>query len=297
LARRWETDFSGRENEPLNTVISASRRTDLVASFPEWLAAALRERRARVVGPRGGVHEVDLTPGTVHTVVLWSKDFSNLLRNRYGLKDLLATYDQLYLHFTITALGGTAVEPGVPRYAKALAQLPGLTAFAGDPRRVSVRFDPILHWEEHGKIRSNLAYFSEVAEAAAAQGIRDIRMSFAQWYGKAARRAVARSFPFSVPTDEEQRSRGEELAEIAAARGIFLHACAQPLLGGVPGIRPSSCIDGALLESLHPRCEPASRRKDRGQRADCLCTESRDIGSYTQACPHGCVYCYANPEI
>jgi hypothetical protein len=194
-------------------------------------------------------------------------------------------------------MGGTAVEPGVPRYTEALAQLPGLAAFVGDARRISVRFDPILHWEEHGEIRSNLAYFSEVAEAAAAQGIRDIRMSFAQWYGKAARRAVARSFAFSAPPDEEQRSRGQELAEITAARGLVLHACAQPLLDGVPGIRPSACIDGALLESLHPRREPASRRKDRGQRADCLCTESKDIGSYTQACPHGCVYCYANPKV
>ncbi|MDH4198294.1 MAG: DUF1848 domain-containing protein, partial [Candidatus Aminicenantes bacterium] len=29
---------------------------------------------------------------------------------------------------------------------------------------------------------------------------------------------------------------------------------------------------------------------------DCLCTESVDIGSYAQSCPHSCVYCYANPR-
>lgn len=242
------------------------------------------------------MHKVDLSPEAVHTIVLWSKDFSNLLGNACGLKDVLAAYDQLYLHFTITGLGGTPIEPGVPDYRAALAQLPALVALAGDPVRVSVRFDPLLFWEERGQARSNLDIFPEVTEAAAAVGIRDIRVSFAQWYGKAARRASARGFAFYVPSEAEQRSRALELAAISAAQGLVLHACSQPALAGIPGIRPSACIDGALLESLHPRREQASRRKDRGQRAACLCTESKDIGSYTQACPHACVYCYANPR-
>jgi hypothetical protein len=245
----------------------------------------------------GGVRDVDLSPDTVHTVVLWSKDYTNLLGNSHGLKDLLASYDQLYLHFTVTGLGGTAIEPGVPPYPEALAQLPGLVAAAGDALRVSVRFDPVLFWGEEGETRSNFPLFSEVAEAAAVQGIRDMRMSFAQWYGKAVRRAAARPFPFVVPSETELKSRAVELAAIAAARGLVLHACSQALLAGVPGLQPSACIDGALLERLHPRHEPASRRKDRGQREACLCTESKDIGSYTQACPHGCVYCYANPAV
>jgi len=233
----------------------------------------------------------------VHTVVLWSKDFSNLLRNEHGLRDLVAAYDQVYLHFTVTGLGGTAVEPGVPAPRKALAQLAGCVDLAGHPLRVSIRFDPVLFWEDGGAVRSNLSFFPEVASAAAKHGIRDIRMSFAQWYGKAVRRAGARSFPFFIPSDEETRANAATLAGIAAAHGLILHACSQPLLAGIPGVKPSACIDGALLESLHPGCEPASRRKDRGQRADCLCTESKDIGSYTQACPHGCVYCYANPVV
>jgi hypothetical protein len=277
-------------------VISASRRTDLVASFPDWLAAALRARRAALVGPRGRTVEIDLAPGAVHTVVLWSKDFSNLIRNERGLGDLLAAYDQAYLHFTITGLGGTAVEPGAPTTGDALAQLPALVAFAGDPRRVSVRFDPILFWEERGTVRSNLPAFRAVAAAAAAEGIKDVRISFAQWYGKAIRRASARRFAFVDPPEEEKRSHAAGLAAIAAGHGLVLHACSQPEIVRVPGIIPSSCIDGALLEYLHPRGEPAPRRKDRSQRPDCLCTGSRDIGSYTQTCPHGCVYCYANPS-
>ena len=185
----------------------------------------------------------------------------------------------------------------MPAFRDALAQLPELTAVVGDPLRVSVRFDPVLFWKEGGDVCTNFVLFPKVAAAAAAHGIRDVRTSFAQWYGKASRRALARGFPYSVPSDEDQKRRALEMAAIAAAHGLVLHACSQPLLADLPGIRPSACIDGALLESLHPWHEPASRRKDRSQRAACLCTDSKDIGSYTQACPHGCIYCYANPIV
>lgn len=278
-------------------MISASRRTDLVASFPEWLAVALRARRAVLIGPRGRTVEIDLSPAEVHTLVLWSKDFSNLLRNAHGLRDLLAAYAQVYLHVTITGLGGTAVEPGAPPTDQALAQLPGLAALAGDPRRVSVRFDPVVFWSDGGTVRTNLGEFPGIAAAAARVGLRDIRTSFAQWYGKAKRRAAARRLAFVDPPDEAKRASAAGLARTAAAHGLVLHACSQPALAGVPGIVASACIDGALLGSLHPRRETASQRKDRSQRPDCLCTESKDIGSYTQACPHGCVYCYANPSL
>ncbi len=280
----------------MKTVISASRRTDLTASFPEWLAAALRQRRARVTGPSGRVTEVDLDPAAVHTVVLWSKDFRNLLDNAFGLRDLLAAYDQIYGHFTITGLGGTAVEPGSPRPEEALAQVPGLVELAGDPRRVSLRFDPIVFWREGGEVRSNFSFFPALARAAASAGVTGVRISFAQWYRKAGRRAAARGFDFVDPPEAEKLERAASLAAEAKEHGLTLYACSQPFLTAVPGIRPSACIDGELLEALHPRHEPVSGTKDKSQRPDCLCTESRDIGSYTQTCPHGCVYCYANPE-
>jgi len=267
-----------------------------VASFPEWLAGALQARQALVLGPSGGSYRIDLDPAKVHTIVLWSKDFRHFLSDALGLKGLLAGYDQLYAHFTVTGLGGTPIEPGAVTFREALGQLPGLVAAVGDPRRVSVRFDPVLFWEESGAVRSNLSFFPEVAAAAARNGLGDIRMSFAQWYGKAKRRAAARRFPFVDPPDEDKRARAAEMAAVAADHGLALLACCQPALAGVPGLRPSSCIDGERLESLHPRREPAARRKDRGQRASCLCTESKDIGSYAQSCGHQCLYCYANPS-
>jgi DNA repair photolyase len=279
----------------MKAVISASRRTDLVAFFPDWLASVLRQKSARVLAPRGRVRSVDLDPRAVHTIVMWSKNFRNLIRNKAGLQELLAAYDQIYLHFTVTGLGGMPVEAGAPPPQEALGQLPALVKIAGRPERISLRFDPILFWRDGGAVRSNLTFFEEIATAAASCGVQDIRTSFAQWYRKARARASARGFDFVDPSDREKRDRAGELAAEAAKRGLRFFACSQPLLGNVEGVRPSSCIDGRLLESLHPGREPVSHRKDASQRAGCLCTESVDIGSYKQSCPHGCIYCYANP--
>jgi hypothetical protein len=280
----------------MKTVISASRRTDLVAFFPEWLAAVVRARRARVLGPRGGTREVSLRPEDVHTMVLWSKDFRNLVRDAYGLRGRLSAYDQLYLHFTITGLGGTELEPGVPPPAAALAELEALADIVGDPRRISLRVDPIVFWRDGAAVRSNAPFVERAARRAAEAGITDLRFSLAQWYAKARDRAARRRFPFIDPPDEEKVRTARLIAAAAEAHGLTPSVCSQSFIAAGAGICPSSCIDGRWLAELHPGREPAALRKDRTQRPDCLCTESVDIGSYSQTCPHSCVYCYANPK-
>jgi Domain of unknown function (DUF1848) len=280
----------------MSIVVSASRRTDLAASFPDVLAGALREKKARVLGPAGRAYEVDLRPENVHTLVLWSKDFANYLADRSGLRGLAAEYEQVYFHITITGLGGTFLEKGVPPPDEAMGQIPGLVAAAGSPARVSVRFDPVVFWRDGEKLLTNLPFFDRLAPRLADAGVEDVRVSFAQWYGKAKRRAEKRGFEFVDPDESEKRARALETAATAAKWGLSLHACAQAFLAAVPGFKPSSCIDGRRLRELHPRHEALSIRKDRTQRPECLCTESKDIGSYTLSCPHGCIYCYANPK-
>lgn len=276
-------------------IISASRRTDLVAYFPDWLSDVLRKETALVKGPRGRPYTVRLSPEEVHTIVLWSKNFSNLIRDHARLRKHLSKYDQIYLHFTISGLGGTNIEPGAPSADQAFSQLGELVSLVKNPRRISVRFDPVVFWEEKGKRCSNIAFFKTLAPIISRTGIRDVRFSFAQWYGKAARRARQRGFPFVDPPDDIKREEAAALAETAAANDLSLYSCCQPLLESLEGIQPSSCIEGSKLQALHPGREPALKGKDPGQRRDCRCTISTDIGSYTQVCSHSCVYCYANP--
>ena len=281
----------------MKKIISASRRTDLVAHFPGWLSAAVKEEKARVYGPSGHCYTVDLSPQAVHTFVLWSKNFDNLIKNKNRLRDFLQKYTQLYLHFTITGLGGSFIEKGVPEPYVALSQVDPLIKTVGLPERISVRFDPVLYWRENNQVRTNLHFFEKMAPELSARGIKVIRVSFAQWYAKAKTRAAKYEFFYIDPSQKEKKERAGMLAQVAQYWGLEIHSCSQSFLTEVPGIRPSSCIDGPLFQKLHPDGEPASGRKDKGQRAECRCTESVDIGSYTQFCPHSCLYCYANPRI
>jgi hypothetical protein len=281
----------------MKKIISASRRTDLVAFFPEWLSSAFREEKVKVYGPSGHVYSVNLSPEAVHTVVLWSKNFANLLENRAGLKYALEKYEQVYLLFTITGLGGTFIERGVPSYHAALDQLEELVGLVGDPRRISIRFDPVIYWKEGERICTNLRDFERIAPSLKKWGIDTIRISFAQWYGKARRRAEKHRFFYVDPPREKKLADARYLVRIAKKWSLDLFSCSQDFLTKIKEIRPSSCIDGANLQSLHPHGDKASIKKDGTQRQECRCTDSIDIGSYTQFCPHCCLYCYANPKI
>jgi len=281
----------------MKKVISASRRSDVVAFFPEWLSQSVQREKALVFGPSGHKYSVDLSPEKVHTLVLWSKDFSNLIKDRHSLMKNIKKYDQIYLHFTITGLGGTFIEKNSPPPGDAVRQLDELISIAGSPSRVSVRFDPVVFWKEGGGFCSNIQFFEKLAPEISSHGIKDVRFSFAQWYGKAKRRALKYNFQYRDPSKREKIDAARYLADIAFKWGLNLYSCSQNFLTVVEGINPSSCIDGAFLQKLHPRNEAVSLRKDKSQRKECMCTESVDIGSYKQSCPHACLYCYANPSL
>jgi hypothetical protein len=281
----------------MKKVISASRRTDLVAFFSRWLSSAIKEEKARVSGPSGRIYSVDLRPESVHTFVLWSKNFDHLIKNRNRLLDRLRRYDQLYFHFTITGLGGTPIERNAPKSEAALDQIEPLVELAGRPERISLRFDPVIFWQEGGETRTNLSFFEKLASKMARLKLRTVRFSFAQWYGKSRRRAAKYGFAYVDPAIEEKKKAALQLSEMAGAQGLNLFSCSQDFLAGVPGVHPSSCIDGRFLKMVHPSGESVSLLKDKTQRRECRCTESVDIGSYTQTCPHSCLYCYANPRL
>jgi len=281
----------------MKKVISASRRSDLIAFFTPWLSQCLSQEKALVHGPSGSKYSVDLSPDKVHTLVFWSKDFSNMIRDKEHLLTNIKKYDQIYLHFTITGWGGTFIEEKAPFPLKAVEQLDELIEIAGSPKRVSVRFDPVIYWKDKGNRRSNVHFFERLAPEIGSRGIRDVRFSFVQWYGKAKKRALKHDFQYIDPSKEEKMEAARYLAKIAEKWGLTLYSCSQNFLTVLKGINPSACIDGSLLQKLHPQSTPVSLKKDRSQRKECRCTESIDIGSYKQSCPHACLYCYANPSL
>jgi len=281
----------------MKKVISASRRSDLVAFFDQWLSQCLEKETALVYGPSGHKYTVNLSPERIHTLVLWSKNFSNLINDKNTLLKNIKKYQQIYLHFTITGLGGTFIEKKSPLPHDAIEQLDALIRITGSPHRISIRFDPVIFWKEKGSRYSNIQFFEKFAPEISSRGIKDVRFSFVQWYGKSKNRAHKYHFQYIDPPKEEKIRSAQYLSDVALKWGLNLYSCSQNFLTVAKGVNPSACIDGALLQELHPQKEPVSLKKDMSQRKECQCTESIDIGSYKQSCPHACLYCYANPSL
>ncbi len=256
-------------------VVSASRRVDLLGAYPDKLVELLREK---------------VPPEKTHTLVIWTKNPANLLHYSV-LKEELGRYRNLFLHLTITGMGGTVLEPMVPKAAEVLSMLDDVVGFVGGGEHVRLRFDPLVHIRmRDGTIYTNSAEYEGIAKAAFNAGVRNVSISWMQVYRKVIRNLDARGMAPVVISNDQMLEELSTLQKISAKYGITLHGCC------VPVVPVSRCIDGFVLEKLHPDSLPCSTARARGQRELCGCTESYDIGWY-EPCRHGCVYCYANPNV
>lgn len=263
-------------------VISASRRTDLPAFHAAWLAEQLGRGEVVCENPFSGrPYTVDLSPGSVHSLVLWSRNFLPLLDHW----DTLRRYN-LSCMLTLTALPRW-LEPGAPGPDEALEGARWLADRL--PAGALVwRYDPVLlgpTCPEDERVET----FADLAPRFAGLGVRHVIISYLSIYPHLKDRLP--SAYLRRPDAVRRRRITSRLLGIAGKNGMSLSVCADPDLRELPGLDLSGCIDASALEALYgPGSSPAP---DRGQRKECRCTRGRDIGSYRQACGHGCLYCYA----
>jgi hypothetical protein len=262
----------------MKLVISASRRSDLVACYPERLVEEI----------------IKIGPENIHTLVIWTKNPASLLANR-SLFQLLGKLDQIYLNLTVTGLGGTFLEPKVPPPEELFQWMPKIIKLIGSPQRVSLRYDPLLEVADgQGNRFSNITpqTFIPILKQTAYFGIPIIRTSYVTPYRKVLTRFKQLGLTLIEHPLEEVIDfiRGVMMAE-AGRWGIEMRTCVVPHLTEGGG-----CIDGQLLRELHPHKEHCSIAKDQSQREWCHCTKSQDIGSW-DSCANGCLYCYGTPKI
>lgn len=100
------------------------------------------------------------------------------------------------------------------------------------------------------------------------------------------------------PSEQQKDKILSAISKIAKENGIQIEACAENDYSKY-GIVPSKCIDGEVFENLltekYKGLNIQVKRKNNkldGQRKNCLCMPSVDIGQY-DTCFHDCKYCYA----
>ena len=266
-------------------IVSASYRTDIPAFHAAWLLARLEAGVAHVKNPYGAApYQVSLAAPDVDGFVLWTRNIKPLLPDLGAV----AARAPFMVQFTITGYP-RALEPHVIDDEAAIAQVRELHRQWG-PRAVVWRYDPIL-FSSLTPLEAHRAGFAKLAAALRGQ-VDEVVVSMADLYRKTGRNLAAAArrhgFTWRDPGPEEKRALLAELTAIAAEHGMRLTLCTEPDLASA-GAAPARCIDAQRLSDIAGR--PILAR-EKGNRAGCLCAESRDIGAY-DTCAQGCVYCYA----
>ena len=269
-------------------IISASRRTDIPAFFPEWFMNRLRAGSAQYMNPFSSrAVTVSLKSEDVHSIVFWTKDFRPMLRH---LDELDARGYRFTVLYTITGMP-KEIEPNVPVPEESIATVHFL-AGRYSPRHVAWRFDPIL-FSDMTPPEEHEHRFHTLARKLSGATQRCI-VSFVEFYGKVQRNlervTKETGIGFRNPELVEKSALLARLAEIAAKNGMSIDSCCNEALV-TDQVRRSHCIDGALLAELFPDMPHIA--KSNPTRDGCGCTTSRDIGAYG-TCRHNCIYCYAN---
>lgn len=264
-------------------ILSASRRTDIPAWYSEWFLNRIREGYVCVKNPMNPrqISRIDIHPENVDCIVFWTKNAAPMLRHL----DELSAY-QYYFQYTVTGYGKD-VEPNVPdKKAVILPAFQKLSEKIG-AKRVIWRYDPILFSSRYTP-EYHLRAFRQIAETLRGHTEKCV-ISFVDLYAKNAKNLTALK-----QYDLTPESLGEfagALSAVARENGMAVGTCAEKIDLQKYGIEHNCCIDKTLIEELIGM--PLNAGKDKGQRAECGCVESVEIGNYN-TCPHGCAYCYAN---
>jgi hypothetical protein len=276
-------------------IISASYKTDIPTFYGEWFMNRLRAGFCKMVNPYGGqIYSIDLSPEQVDGFVFWTKNIGPFLKHLPEVQRL--GYPFLIQH-TINGYP-SELEARVINHAHTIEYMKRVAGEYGSQRLVW-RYDPIVissltpfDWHR----RNFAALAKELAGATD-----EVVISFAQIYRKtrcnmdAAAQETGFSWNEHRPEEEAFLEKGRaltaDLAQMAASHGMQLKICSQKAFL-VPGVTEEArCIDAERLERVAHR-PIAEKVKQKGNREECGCFASRDIGSY-DTCPHGCVYCYA----
>jgi hypothetical protein len=256
------------------------------------ICEALKQGYIKVRGPYGAESCVSLSPRHVKAITWWSKNYQKWIHLYQTQPDLLTPFKNI---FNFTLIGHPTLETGLQvTREQRLEQLATLVSWFS-PRAIKLRFDPITVWTDpktHQRL-DNTEFYPEIIQRASQLGIRLVIFAFCLNYPKVVARMKRKGTPLVTLTREEEKTILDRLIDIAETFQIQLQTCCGSQWIGYRGITKSSCVDGRLIEEIYG-IHLKTTHKDSGQRKECGCTASKDIGSYDWSCPHDCAYCYAS---
>ncbi len=267
-------------------IISASYKTDIPAFYGDWFINRLNVGYCRIINPYNKkVREVSLKREDVSGFVFWTKNLGPFIDKLKIIKQLKYPFVIQYtMHGYPRVLESSVVcaDQSI-KYIKYVAKEYG-------SRIIVWRYDPIIFSSITSR-EFHIKNFKNISERL--EGSTDeVVVSFAQIYKKTQHNMNCASkrfgFTWNDPENDIKSELAKELSEIANLYNIKLTMCSQRSFVS-SSIKAARCIDANRLSDV---AGYRIRANLKGNRPDCGCYESIDIGDY-DTCPHGCIYCYA----
>lgn len=302
---------NGAKSAVAPLIISASRTTDIPAFHADWFFRCLRRGYVEWTNPFNRQQQY-VSFEQARVIVFWTK-------NPAPIMPYLAELDKLgigyYFQYTLNDYEVEKLESGVPPLQQRINTFRELSQTIGR-EKVIWRFDPLILVNEM-TVADLLAKIQKVGDELH-EYTQQLIFSFADidHYAKVIRNLAAKGFKAHNFGPAATIEIAQGLQALNQKWRLKLATCAETADISQFGIQHASCIDGELMARLFPHDQKlltylgvdfqtrlfevadytagiSTKRKDAGQRRECGCINSKDIGQYN-TCLHFCTYCYAN---
>ncbi|CCJ33116.1 MULTISPECIES: DUF1848 domain-containing protein [Caloramator] len=269
-------------------IISASRRTDIPAFYSEWFMERIRRGYATFVNPFNAnqINKVSLKREDVDVIVFWTKNPKPLMKHLDEIDRLGYKY---YFQYTLNNYS-KVFEPNLPPFEERIKTFKELSDRIGK-EKVILRYDPII-LSDITPFEFHLNSFSRIVKDLSGYTNRVVISIFDDYRGASRRLKKAGINVFENPFNHpEFREFIKSLASLAKAHDMEIYSCAEVVDLEEEGVLHGKCVDDEYIKKVFNI--DVTKKKDTGQRKECGCVASKDIGVF-DTCPHKCIYCYAN---
>ncbi len=292
-------------------IISASRSTDIPTFYSDWFINRWEAGYLKWINPFNG-KPLYVSFKNTRLVVFWTKNPRPMFKYLDYMDKNIPNY---YFQYSLNDYDAEGFEAKVASVESRIKTFKELSDRLGK-KRVVWRFDPLILTDKID-VNELLRRVKNIGDQLKSY-TEKLVFSFVDIsiYRKVENNLKKENVNYIewTPTLMDEFAKG--ISEINKDWGLELGTCSEKIDLDRYGIVHNKCIDDdlaidlfshdkKLMDFLGVEFEEASlfeserkivkkrNLKDKGQREDCGCVMSKDIGQYN-TCPHECNYCYAN---
>ncbi|KIM13134.1 MAG: hypothetical protein KU38_00205 [Sulfurovum sp. FS08-3] len=291
-------------------IISASRSTDIPTFYSDWFVSRWKAGYIKWINPFNNV-PLYVSFKNTQVVVFWTKNPKPMMKHLDFLDKNIPHY---YFQFSLNDYDNEGFEAKVPSVESRIKIFKELSQRLGK-KRVVWRYDPLILTDTidiDELLRRIKKIGDELKECTTKLVFSFVDIGI---YRKVESNLKKENVNYIEWTPQLMDEFARGIYEINKDWGLELGTCSEKIDLEQYKITHNKCIDDdlmidlfsddkVLMDFLGVEIEQADlfsdgkivkkkKLKDKGQREDCGCIMSKDIGAYN-TCPHECNYCYAN---